>query len=149
MANKKIKNASKLICDNISFKSNLEVSVYKHLLQAGFKPKYEEETFTLIDNFTPTVPFYGRIGKDKNLVADMRKIRSVKYTPDFIIETTGKKVFIEVKGFENDVFYLKKKLFRRWLENNPIEGIKYYYFEIFTISHLKEALSIILQQDGS
>ena len=41
MENKKIKNATPREYDGIHFKSLLEVSIYKHLIAAGFHPKYE------------------------------------------------------------------------------------------------------------
>ena len=47
MVNKKIRGATSLVSDGISFKSQLEVVIYKELLQAGFNPKYEEQKFVI------------------------------------------------------------------------------------------------------
>jgi NAD-dependent DNA ligase len=38
--NKKVKNARGHIYDGISFKSGLEVTAYKELMQEGFNPEY-------------------------------------------------------------------------------------------------------------
>ena len=56
--NKKIKNAHPKEYNGIKFRSQLEVTTYKTLIEHGFTPKYEEETFILWDGFIPSVPFY-------------------------------------------------------------------------------------------
>ena len=45
--NKKIKNATVREYDNIKFKSILEVSTYKTLIEYGFKPEYEKHTYVV------------------------------------------------------------------------------------------------------
>ena len=52
----------------------------------------------------------------------------------------GYLVVIEAKGFENDSFYLKKKMFRKWLEGHYPKSI---YFEIYTKKQLLQAVEII------
>ena len=53
-------------------------------------------------------------------------------------------VWIESKGFENDIFYIKKKLFRKYLDNKlEKEGIKSIFFEVYTKNQLLQALDII------
>ena len=46
------------------------------------------------------------------------KVRAITYTPDFI-DPNGKWI-IEVKGFANDVFPLKWKLFKNYLNQNSV-----------------------------
>ena len=61
-----------------------------------------------------------------------------------IADAQGIRVFIEVKGIENDVFYIKKKLFRAYLEKCKKEkGLNLLYFEIFTKRQLLQAIEII------
>ena len=45
--NKKIFNATNSAIGNISFKSKLEASVYKTLVEHGFSPQYESQRFVL------------------------------------------------------------------------------------------------------
>lgn len=70
----------------------------------------------------------------------MSKIREITYTPDITFMIEDLKVIIEVKGFENDVFPLKRKLFRKYLETVDYPVI---YAEIFTIKQLREFLSYL------
>lgn len=144
MENKKIKNAQRLIYNNIQFKSQLEVMIYKTLLQEGFDVKYEPVTFTLWQGFHPEIPYYVKNKKTRELALDNKKLIDIKYTPDFIFYYNGIRVVIEAKGFQNDVFYIKKKLFRAYLEedfsNIKIQSL---YFEIYTKKELMQAIEII------
>lgn len=138
MKNKKIKNATEVSSSGIQFKSQLESMIYKVLKENNIDPKYESKTFEFIPKLRPTVPFYNRVSGVFGL--DMKPIRPITYTPDFIFNYNGILVIIEAKGFENDVFYVKKNLFRRYLET--LDGY-YMYFEIRTKKELLEALKII------
>lgn len=138
MENKKIKNASVSEYEGIKFKSRLEVTVYKTLVQAGFSPKYEDMKFVLIKGLKPIVPFYTK-GKDKNLKLDDRKMTDVTYTPDFTFKYGDTLVVMEVKGYANDVYPLKRKLFRLLLEDRK----DVLYFEIYTKRQLLQAIEII------
>lgn len=158
--NKKIRNATSAKSKGIVFKSQTERLVYRTLIDHGIKPEYEKYTFTLWEGFTPTVPFYDqetprqqakRIeaeGLDKKsskiLVLKYDKIIGIRYTPDFHFKWCGVDIWIEVKGFENDVFYIKKKMFRKYLEDlYTKEDKKSMFFEIYTKKQLLQALKII------
>lgn len=138
MANKKIKGATTKVYNGITFKSQLEVSIYKTLLQEGFKPKYEETKFVLWQGFKPKIPFYDR-GKDGLNKLSMTKLIDITYTPDFTFEYNNYLIIIEAKGYENDTFPIKKKMFRKVLESYS----KALYFEIFTKKQLVDAIKII------
>lgn len=140
MANKKILGATSLVSDNITFKSKLEVTIYKELLRAGFNPKYEEQKFVIWEGIKPTKPFYNRDIKTKMLKLDMGKMRDITYTPDFTFKHKKYLIIIEAKGFENDTFPIKKKLFRGLLETMKTPVI---YFEIYTKKQLVQAIEII------
>ena len=135
MTNKKIRNATKSNSNSIEFKSKLEKSVYDTLLQLGFNPQYEPITFTLWEGFTPITPYYDKEtqkhrekrlseGNSKDthniLIKKDSKIVGIRYTPDFYFNYNGLNVYIEAKGKENDVFYIKKKLFIKYLDNLKI-----------------------------
>lgn len=137
--NKKIKNARETTFNGITFKSKLEESFYKTLLQAGFSVNYESLKFTIIDGFTPTVPFYNR-SKSRVFRKDMTKVRAITYTPDFTFTYNGILFIIEAKGIENDVFPLKRKLFRRFLESMEMPCM---YFEVHTKKELLQVIDII------
>lgn len=138
MENKKIRNATKTTESGIAFKSETEARIYKALIAEGFDPLYEKVTFTLSEKIRPTVPFFNRI---KGLLGlDMKPVQAITYTPDFTFEYNGILIVIEVKGFENDVFPVKRNLFRKHLEtlNQPSM-----FFEVRTKKELLEALRII------
>ncbi len=138
MKNKKIKNASETTSSGIKFKSRLESVIYKVLIENGITPEYESKTFEFVPRLRPTIPFFNRISKIFGL--DMRPVRPITYTPDFIFKYNGILVIIEAKGYENDVFYIKKNLFRRYLEDLDEYSM---YFEVRTKKELLEALKII------
>lgn len=145
MANKKIKNANSKEYNGIKFKSALEVLIYKTLTQEGFNTTYEGKTFVLWEGFKPTIPFYDKDTKTRMLKQSMNKIIDIKYTPDFIVDYKNIMAIIEAKGFENDVFYIKKKLFRGLLENIQKENEKkiILFFEVYNKRHLMQAIKII------
>ena len=140
MANKKIIGATAKEHNGIKFKSKLEVAIYNMLLQEGFEPKYEEEKYTIWEGFYPKVPFYNKDKATRLLKIEKGKLRDITYTPDFTFKYKDTLVIIEAKGFENDVFPVKKKLFRKYLETNIPKSL---YFEIYTQKQLKQAINII------
>lgn len=143
MENKKIKNATKTTESGIAFKSEAEARIYKVLVTEGFYPLYEKVTFTLSEKIRPTVPFFNRINGLLGL--DMKPVQAITYTPDFTFEYNGILIVIEVKGFENDVFPVKRNLFRKHLEtlNQPSM-----FFEVRTKKELLEALRIIRMESS-
>lgn len=152
-SNKKIVNATRNTYDDIVFKSILEKTVYSTLVLLGYNPQYEPQTFTLFEGFTPITPFYDKMSdskmkKDKlgcrMLELKSGKIIGIKYTPDFYFRYKDIDVYIEAKGMENDVFYIKKKLFIKFLDERFLStGQKSMYFEIYNKRQLLQALEII------
>lgn len=137
--NKKIKNAKKTDFQGIAFKSSLEKLVYNTLLEQGITPAYENNTYTLSDPLKPTKPFYVRT-HIKGFHFEMRPLSPITYTPDFTFTLNGIFVIIEAKGFENDVFPVKRNLFRKVIEGWDIPVM---YFEIRTKRELLQALDIV------
>lgn len=156
--NKKVTNATICESSGITFKSQLEKTIYNTLVEQGFIPKYEPKRVVLL-NFEPcTVPFYDketdtqykkRIDKGgkppKLLNLKSNTILPITYTPDFYIRYNNVDVWVEAKGMENDVYYLKKKLFRRYLEEQSKQGVKSIFFEIYSKKQLLQAIEIFKQ----
>lgn len=138
MENKKIKNASKIDFLGIKFKSHLEALIYKTLVENGITPIYEGKTFEFVPRLRPTVPFFKRIQKVFKL--EMKPLQPITYTPDFTFEYNNMLIIIEAKGMENDVYPVKRNLFRRYLEsmNKPV-----LFFEVKTKKEVLEAIRII------
>lgn len=158
--NKKIRNATLIKAKGITFKSQLEKMVYKTLVENNIEPEYEKYTFVLWEGFTPTTPFYDQETDrqqekrnlaespdkktPKQLILKSDKVVGIRYTPDFHFKVGEVDVWIEVKGIENDVFYVKKKLFRKFLDDRfEKEGKRSIFFEIYTKRQLLQALEII------
>lgn len=138
--NKKIINASPLEYDGISFKSKLEKMAYQTLKEQGFPVLYEPKKFIIWEGFRPNVPFYNKDASTRMLKMDSKKVIDISYTPDLMFEYNNHLIIIEMKGFENNTYPLKKKIFRKWLESNFPNSI---YFEIFTKKQLLQAIDII------
>ena len=113
----KIKNATKCVYKGIKFRSKLELFTYKQLEAAGIKSMYEENTYTLLPGFYLEMDSYepSKQGYKNNT----KKIRAVTYTPDFV--DPNNKWIIEVKGYSNDVFPIKWKLFKMYILENEME----------------------------
>jgi hypothetical protein len=102
-------NVSKKIVDGIQFRSNLEIHCYRALKTAGIPADYEKHKYVLMEGF-----HYSNIRLEDNGKSGYRdkqtyKVRDITYTPDFV-DPNGKWV-IECKGFANERFPLKWKMF--------------------------------------
>lgn len=101
----KICNATPNIYDGIKFRSKLETYTYKKLKEANIIADYEMHRYELLPAFT-----FG----DK-------KYRAITYKPDFV----GDKFIIECKGYPNDAWALREKLFKYYLYVNNLD-IEFY-----------------------
>lgn len=124
--NTKVRNAVSLEWKGLTFKSKLELFTYQKLLEAGIKDfKYEEEKFQLLEPFE----FNGESieGYDRSVDGIKRKyyeivsnsVRGITYLPDFTCFDENKTGWIlECKGYPNDAFPLKWKMFKDYLVKN-------------------------------
>lgn len=96
--NKKVKNAKPNLHNGIKFRSKLETYCYKEL-DANFPSEfeYEKNRYTLLKGFE----YNGE------------KIRPITIKPDFV--SNKLKVIIEIKGYPNDAWPLRLKLFKKLL----------------------------------
>ena len=118
--NKKVRNATAKVYKGIKFRSKLELFTYKKLEEAKVKCLYEKKKYVLQEGFHYSQQCY-EPHKTKGYVDNTYKVRDITYTPDFV-DPNGKWI-IEVKGFANDVFPLKWKMFKKHLmqlENPPV-----------------------------
>ena len=123
MENKKIKNATPTTYKGVQYRSKLEVR-FAMMLDAEKIPfAYEEETWVVLDKQT-------YMGKT---------IRCVTYTPDFIIGN----IVVEIKGFRNDVFPLKKKLIIKFINENRPDTV---FIEAKTVADMRAAVDVIKQK---
>lgn len=93
-------NARKTVVDGITFDSRYEADYYKHLklLEGNGEIRCLElqPRFLLQDKFKH----------------DGKTIRKIEYVADFsFIDSNGKTVVVDVKGYETTEYKLKKKLF--------------------------------------
>ena len=147
--NKKIKGATSTEYNGIKFRSILECSCYKKLELSGLDFLYESEKIVLAEGFYPSVITYYpnkiREGKySKDLFLQNSKIRSITYTPDFIINKDNYKIYIEVKGNPNDSYPRTRKLFLSYLEDKQQnEELTYMFFEPHNVRQMLQAIEII------
>lgn len=127
--NKKILNATPLEYDGIQFKSKLEKMAYQTLKEQGFPVQYEPHKYIIWQGLKPNVPFYSKDKVTRMLKSENKKLIDISYTPDLEFMHNGHLIIIEMKGIFNDTYPIKKKMFRKWLEENHPNSV---YFEIFS-----------------
>lgn len=131
MSNKKIKNAKEHIYNGIKFKSSLELFCYKLLTENKIDFIYQPSPVILLEKFKTDYECYENIGKiyrdaDKKIINSTKRfdviesVRQITYTPDF--SGLNGEWIIETKGFANDSFPIKWKLYRRFLMTNGFIG---------------------------
>ena len=160
--NKKVINATEVTVNGVKYRSKLEARCAQILKENNIPFEYEPKTFELISGFTPLIPYYdeetpkqrlkrlksGSKVIERSLIAKTSKIISLKYTPDIYVKYNNLDIWIEVKSIENDVFYIKKKLFIKLLGEELIKSDKKsMYFEIHSIKQLKQAIEIWKKYD--
>lgn len=117
--NKKVRNATPTIIDNIKFRSKLEGYTYQQLKQNNIPFEYEGLKAILLPSFE---------FKDE-------KLRAITLTPDFI----GDNFIIECKGHPNDAFPMKWKWFKWYLKENHLEN----KYKLFIVHNQKEVRAAI------
>lgn len=147
--NKKVKNATECTYDGIKFKSKLEMDTYIGLKEAGFEPEYEKHTYKVSETKLYPTPNY-TVYRDRKLHKDVwgrnpYKVLGVRFTPDFVFTVGGKTIIVESKGYSNETYRYRKKLFFKWLEENDQNSM---FFEIHNKRQLDSAVEIIKQQSN-
>jgi hypothetical protein len=122
----KIRNATPTEVDGIKFKSKLEAYTYQKLKQNNIPANYETVKFTILDSFT----------------YDGKRVQEMTYTPDF----TSDDFIIECKGYANESFPLRWKIFKYFLLMNKLEYNIYKPKNIREVDEMIE--TIIKRRDG-
>jgi hypothetical protein len=117
--NKKVKNATPLEYDGVSFKSKLEMYCYKLLRENNIPVEYEVVKFQILEPF----------------VYNDEKIRGMIFTPDFV----GDNFVVECKGFMNDAFPLRWKLFKHHLMENRLR------YDLYLPRNKKDVEKVVLE----
>lgn len=97
----KVRNATPNEYDGVKFRSKLETYTYKKLKEANITADYEMHRYELLPAFT----------------FNDKKYRPMTYLPDFV----GKNFIIECKGYPNEAWPLREKLFRYYLYSNRLD----------------------------
>ena len=119
--NRKIKNAQNLIVDGKAFRSKLEVYCYQKLKEEHIEFEYEGTRFCLLPDFkysAAVAESYKKKGK-WGFGEKSSSVKGVTYKPDFVSLDNG--WLIECKGYPNDAFPLRWKLFKYLLSTNGLE----------------------------
>ena len=103
--------------EGINFSSGLELFMWKSLKRANITAEYESEKFCLMPAFILPNETWERKanGKGEMLQKMTTNVRDMKYTPDFIIRKPDGAIhiIIETKGYANESFPLRWKLFKQ------------------------------------
>lgn len=146
--NRRILGARRVEYEGIKFQSLLEFSCFKRLEISGLSFRYEPERIVLwegikcqnINFYAPKKIHQGKYGKDLEL--QTRALLNMSYTPDFLVEKENYRIYFDVKGKENDVYPLKKKMFLKVLELKD-DGFIYMFFEPHNVKQMNQAIKII------
>ena len=141
----------KYIFEGKKFRSPLEIDCIKLLRASELVFLYEPYKITLLEGFTPLVNIY--LPQDKKMILQVKKdgkenkkIQAMTYTPDFWYEDDKRIIIIETKGYANQVYPYKRKLFFKLLNGNEIsEGKQVYFFEPSKVIEIEETIKIIKQ----
>ena len=110
------RGGTKIAYDGFKFASGLERYCYMQLKKHKLFEGYEAEQFTLVDDFSFGNECYSRTMANKGDFTNRggKKILPIRYTPDF----TGIDYIIECKGYANETFPIRWKLFKKWMVDN-------------------------------
>ena len=124
--------------NGIEFQSLLEKRMYQLLHEEEIPVEYEEHSFIVFDALVYPQACYE--GTPKKLYNKGSKVRSITYTPDFV-DPHGKWI-IETKGYANESFPLRWKMFKKHLKEN---NLAYVLFMPRNKEQCKEVLELITQ----
>jgi len=131
--------------NGIEFASGLELYCHQALKRAKIPAHYEGQTFELLPAFKypGTLMDRGTVKGAKCFKEKSSHVRSISYTPDFINLDWG--FIIETKGFRNESFPMRFKLFKWYLFKN---GFDYDLYIPSTKSEVDTTINRILERRG-
>jgi len=124
----------------IDYKSTLEKNMAMLLTASNIPFEYEPAKYEVMEAFDFPFKSYERQSNGKGEFKDRggKKVLGIKYTPDFV----GHGFIIETKGFSNESFPMRWKMFKRLLA----DGFDPYVLVIYKpqkISECEETVKLI------
>lgn len=106
----------------IEFDSLLELDFYEGFLKRD--KKLDRGTpIAIIDGFKSKVKCFTNDTDSGAFKVVSPTIRKIEYTPDFVYYYPNGKAYIEVKGFPNETFRYRWKLFKKYIEEHEPDSI--------------------------
>lgn len=147
MENKKIKGATAVDLEGIHFRSKLERSCYVKLREAGFEVSYEPQRCTIWEGkrLEKVISYQPNKRNKREVETTTRPLLPITYTPDFLVISGNLLCYFDAKGFPNDRYSMKKKMFLKYLEEAAIakSDIRYLFFEVHSVSQILHSIKII------
>lgn len=145
MENKKIKGATAVDFEGIHFKSKSERSCYIKLREAGFEVIYEPERCVVWKGgrLEKVISYQPSKKNRREVEATTRPLLPITYTPDFLVVSGNVICYFDIKGYANDRYPMKKKMFLKYLEETGSSDCTYLFFEINSVSQLLHSIKII------
>lgn len=163
-SNQKIKNAKTTTYKDIKFRSKSEVTFFKLLEKVSEEIldlvfEYEPNKFILYPStkhtdiaiYKPNTENYtDKDGKTKKRITKEMYLqegtfRAISYTPDFTIVKGKNKIYVDIKGWSNDTYPIKMKMFLGVLNQEAIinPDINYIFAEPHSVVQMKQLINII------
>ena len=130
----------------IDYKSGLEKNMAMLLDEANIKFQYEPVKFDVVPSFKFNVDSYEKQsnGKGDMVNRGQKNVLSVSYTPDFI----GEGFIIETKGYANETFPLRWKLFKKMIVDQPERFPNLTLYKPQNISECKKVIELIKEKQN-
>jgi hypothetical protein len=122
---KKVQNATQVIVGDTTYKSKLEFRMASALEASNISFGYETLKAILVEGFE-------YLGK---------KVQPITYKPDFIVTDTTITYIIECKGYANDAWPIRSKLFKKYIADN---NLNYKFIIVKNNQQIQETVNIIL-----
>jgi hypothetical protein len=125
----------------VAYRSSLERHQAVLLDAAGIDFEYEPLKLDIFNGFDFPFKSYERQsnGKGEMVNRGEKKILGITYTPDFV----GDDFIIETKGYANETFPLRWKLFKKWLIDNGYDPNKMVIYKPQKISECQKVVELI------
>jgi hypothetical protein len=139
--NRKIRGSKITEVDGIRFRSKIESCCYQKLKESGFNFSYEKDKLIILNKFKPNISVFLPHKKISDHVVETNcMIREISYLTDFTVYINGDTiVYLEIKGYPNDVYPIKRKLIINYL--NSLRDKTYIFAEVHNLKQLDSLIS--------
>lgn len=137
----KTKKKKNLSFAGVTYKSSLELSMGVLLTEAGINFEYEPKRLELVEGFDFPFKSFERQSNGKGDMVNRgeKKLIGITYTPDFV----GEDFIIETKGYANESFPLRYKLFKKWLADQAYDPNKFAIYKPQKVSECEQVIKLI------